>query len=176
MVKIGRIKGDKRHFAAEVAPAGNVLQWTEDETKAKPVTVEEARKVAEFYAGRRNAGRIIFGDEKGRQALAPVEGPVDKPVLPPVAVPDEVKNLKAANATMQKTVDSVRAEAKELRSINEKLRQENQDLDQRLTVADGLIKEHEESHKKFSEENAKLKADLAAAEKSVKDLQAKVKS
>jgi hypothetical protein len=166
MVKIGRLKGDARQFAVSVGPLGNVTEWTPDEAKAVPVTPEVAEKVARHYDGRRNAGKIVFGDEKGRQARPPVEGPVDKPALPPLGqspanglTPNQ-KELAAFLELDEKTTpDALASEALgEIKAVGLA-------VDQERTANKVLRGELADAKAAHEQEVAKLRADLEAAAK-----------
>ena len=48
------------HYAASVAPRGNIETWTRDPSQAVAITDGVAKRVQAFYAGRSNAGEIKF--------------------------------------------------------------------------------------------------------------------
>lgn len=127
MVKIARHKGGRTHFAAAVAPAGNVTLWADDEAKCVPVPEDLAEKVAAHYDGRAHGGVVVFDDaESGREHRPAVRGtePPERPApasAPPHLVAEgefrkqsrvlgeEVEALRAENAALSAKVAELEA-------------------------------------------------------------------
>jgi hypothetical protein len=61
------------HWAVEVAPQGNVTKWADSEAQAADFPPEVARKVADYYEGRANAGELKFGGKVGGAGGADVD-------------------------------------------------------------------------------------------------------
>lgn len=135
------------HWAADVAPAGNVTRWVEDEAKAGDFPEEVCRRVAEFYAGWTNVGRLSFGCAVGGGSGAGVDE----------AALAHAERLGGENEELRLSLQQAHAELKAAREENAQLVKAND------AVAK-CIAEWEHNYNALEAESARLVKELAAAQ------------
>ena len=74
------------HYAASIAPAGNVTAWTADSARAGAFDADVVTKVKSHYAAVANAGKLDYEALPEPPKLPPVPTPA-APVAPVVSQP-----------------------------------------------------------------------------------------
>ncbi len=144
-VTIERAKGGRTHFAVSVAAQlatdanggaavtgnGNVTEWTEDKSRAGQFPGGVAKKCAEYYRDRKNAGAIVFKD--GNKVLCEVGAETEGEFsLGPTTYQTDVEELRAER-------DEFQRQARVLGDEVTALRAENADLRKKFKEAEDLI-------------------------------------
>jgi regulator of replication initiation timing len=129
------------HWAVEVAPQGNVTKWVDSEAQAADFPAEVARKVADYYEGRANAGELAFGGKVGGAGGADVDE----------AAIAHAEQLGQENETLR--LENARLDALVKRATDS------------LSKAAESVNAHAEDKAALHAENQKLRATLAATEK-----------
>lgn len=150
-VKIARHKSGRTHFAAAVAPAGNVTAWSERPEDAVAVREELALAAVAYYSGPRGAGagKIVFADaETGRPFRAPVECPEKKPTAPALLRPvpekegefqKQAKVLGEQLEACERDNDALTAEVARLKAVSAGAEAEIERLRAKVAELDAII-------------------------------------
>lgn len=139
-IKLGRIA-----WAAAIDVAGYVIKWVEDRKSAVHIEADAWPATAKHYDGKANVDKVNLVD--GKKVVETVSGVMPPPPPEPATPDEELVRLREQVASLTRE--------------NERMAKEKSYLHD---AAFHQIEEWKSKNAKLTEENAKLKADLVAAE------------
>ncbi len=132
------------HWAAKIAPEGNVVVWARDQAEALAVAEEIARKVVDFHANLPNVGKI-----ESVSAGAEATKAASVPVAPeqPLAVAATVRRLTDQIAALQQQLTAATREKDEAVTENRCLSEEVTSLKDKIATLESDLEAATESDK-----------------------------